>query len=79
MKKESWNTSYAKLALQHRWGGIINTLLACLGFCYLVNFIATDLFNSAAILGSFTHQFIIIVMITMIHTFFVPKLAKRKF
>ncbi len=78
MEKDNWIVSYAKLAHEHFWGGMINTVLACMGFCYIVNFVSEELLQVGAVLGGFYTQLICIVVFTAVHTVLVPKLASAK-
>jgi len=78
MEKDNWIVSYAKLAHEHFWGGMINTVLACMGFCYIVNFVSEEVLQGTAVLGGFYTQLICICIFTAVHTVFVPKLAGAK-
>ena len=75
MKKDSWIKSYAKLAFEHKWGGVINTFLACMGFCYLGNFISDEVLQAGPVFGTLTQQAIVIALLTAVHSVFVPSLA----
>lgn len=78
MKKENWNVSYAKLALEHPIGGVITSFLSCIGFCYVGNYIALNIFNVGELFGNFEQQSAIIVALTIVHFLMVPRLANPK-
>jgi len=49
-----------------------------MGFCYIVNFVSEEVLQGTAVLGGFYAQLICILVLTAVHTVFVPKLAGAK-
>lgn len=76
MMKENWNISYAKLATEHKWGGVINSFLALMGFCYLFNGISNHYFDGKFLLGSIEEQALLIAVLTIIHTLSLPAILR---